>query len=240
MRAGNHRRRQVVLLTSLLLMTSLVSLAEKPFKASRSLYGVVLERHVMPGEEYRVLVVSEQPPRKTRVSMAGVPLTSRRRDIISRSYPFARLYHGRAPKQRGAHAIEIAVGNEIVARPRLVVVDRRSWRSRPVPQTGIWETRRSWSNDWERVFSAWVAYLFRPLPDQSNRGWHRLHNVVENRQRNFLHNRLGYLEDSVDNAGHIRAVADCGDTPYFLRAYFAWKFELPCYRSYAATSISAD
>ncbi|MBN2343150.1 MAG: hypothetical protein JXX29_13975 [Deltaproteobacteria bacterium] len=41
-----------------------------------------------------------------------------------------------------------------------------------------------------------------------------------------MHNQLGWNEDSPPPAHHIRALADCGDLPYLLRAYFSWKFGL--------------
>ncbi len=147
--------------------------------------------------------------------------------IVSQDRPFAQIYTGTAPRSQGVHAIEVVTHNRRLAEARLIVVDARARRARPVPRSGVWQTNRSWSDDWERVFSAWIAHLFRPLDDQPNKGWHRLHKVIENQQRNLLYNRLGYREDAVGSEPRIRATADCGDTPYFLRAYFAWKFELP-------------
>jgi len=65
------------------------------------------------------------------------------------------------------------------------------------------------------------------MPGQRNKGWKPLHQVLYDPQRNFLYNRLGYSEDSASAAVRVRAIADCGDAPYELRAYFAWKFGLP-------------
>ena len=79
----------------------------------------------------------------------------------------------------------------------------------------------------EQRFSEWIEHLFRPLPGSKNRGWHVLHDVLRNPHRNSLYNHLGLSEDGDSGPHQIRAVADCGDTPYMLRAYFAWKHGLP-------------
>jgi hypothetical protein len=151
-------------------------------------------------------------------------VVSRCRAVASGGPPYSRLCTARSPKRSGAHALGV---NGTSQKALLWVVEPGERRPRRVPRNGIWTTRRSWNDDWERVFSAWVAHLFRPLPGKTIKGWRRLHTVVENPRRNFLYNRLGYLEDDLANPNHIRAAADCGDTPYFLRAYFAWKMGLP-------------
>ncbi len=54
-----------------------------------------------------------------------------------------------------------------------------------------------------------------------------LHDALRNPDRNTLYNSLGLSEDDAKGPHPVRAVADCGDTPYMLRAYFAWKHGLP-------------
>jgi hypothetical protein len=95
------------------------------------------------------------------------------------------------------------------------------------PPSGIWQIRRQWSIEMEQRYSVWIAQLFRPIAGEKNRGWRRLHQVLRNPKRNTLYNRLGLREDDPTSKIHITAVADCGDTPYMLRAYFAWKHALP-------------
>ena len=93
--------------------------------------------------------------------------------------------------------------------------------------SGIWQIRRQWSPAMEQQFSKWIAHLFRPLTYETNKGWKVLHHVLRNPERNTLFNSLGISEDDAEGAFQVRAVADCGDTPYMLRAYFAWKHGLP-------------
>ncbi len=102
--------------------------------------------------------------------------------------------------------------------------DRRTAR---VERTeGVWPIHRQWNDTYEHQFSAWVAHLFRPLPHGAA-GWRPLHQVLRRPERNLLHNSLGLGEDETSSGVYVRAVADCGDLPYQLRAYFAWKLGLP-------------
>lgn len=190
-------------------------------------FSLVLERQVDPGAPFRVLVVAERPPNRLTVRVGRGRLRSKESDLISTDYPFARIYHGRASQRRGVYEVTVSTDAGVSTRTRVIVSDRPLHRARPLPATGVWASRRDWDDHFERVFSAWVMHLFRPIENQRNKGWRRLHDVIHNPSRNFLFNRLGYGEDSTESATHIRAVADCGDTPYFLRAYFAWKLNLP-------------
>jgi hypothetical protein len=106
-----------------------------------------------------------------------------------------------------------------------------SARERFVAGDAVWPVRREWNGALEDLYSIWVARLFR-VPEDFHGGWHRLHAVFRDPARNLLHDALGWQEDegAAQVAGRptaIRARADCGDLPYTLRAYFAWKLELP-------------
>ena len=94
-------------------------------------------------------------------------------------------------------------------------------------QSGIWRIRAQWTYAMEKRYSSWIETLFRPIESERNRGWRVLHQVLRNPARNTLYNRLGLKEDSKQSRIKVVAVADCGDTPYMLRAYFAWKHGLP-------------
>ena len=96
-----------------------------------------------------------------------------------------------------------------------------------VSRSGVWTNRAQWNETMEQRFSEWIEHLFRPLPDSKNRGWRVLHDVLRNPNRNSLYNSMGLSEDDDTGPNQIRAVADCGDTPYMLRAYFSWKHGLP-------------
>src|SRR5690606_22133452 len=46
-------------------------------------------------------------------------------------------------------------------------------------------------------------------------------------KRNLLHDHYGWNEDDPNPATGLYLKPDCADAPYFFRAYFAWKRELP-------------
>ena len=199
--------------------------AKRPCRQGEDPFLVVLERAVAPGASFRVVAVSEQ-------ALGGARLVSERRPLamvhrLRAGPPYALQWKGVAPAIQGDHPIRLLNrSGDQVACTSLEVRSRRAILPRRAPTTGIWPIRRSWSNAWERVFSAWIAYLFRPLPGQPA-GWRPLHQVLRKPVRNFLHNRLGLDEDDRRAPTRVVAIADCGDTPYQLRAYFAWKFHLP-------------
>lgn len=191
---------------------------------------VALERVAAPGQPVRILLVSESPiPRDARVTgPAGSRL--RASSVLSSGPPYARLFSGIAPPDIGWARFHLAVPQGAGARPdscaEIWVDPAPASRRRAAPRSGVWVARRQWSPAWERVFSAFVAYLFRPIPGRPH-GWRPLHQVLRDPARNLLYNRLGWSEDDVRAPERIVAVADCADTPYQLRAYFAWKLSLP-------------
>jgi len=103
-------------------------------------------------------------------------------------------------------------------------IDVRKAAGAPPRQTSasVWPIRDGWSRDNENLYSAWIEKLFdAPLEEQLS--WPALHDVLRDRQRNFLFNHLSAQED--ERKLVIRP--DCADLPYFLRAYFAFKMGLP-------------
>jgi hypothetical protein len=95
----------------------------------------------------------------------------------------------------------------------------------PGPGNGssmIWPVRNNWNRATENLYSAWLEKMFDdPLDAQPS--WPALHEVLRDQKRNFLFNYLGLNEDQIKMV--LRP--DCADTPYFLRAYFAFKMGLP-------------
>jgi hypothetical protein len=97
---------------------------------------------------------------------------------------------------------------------------------KPAPPSGsptmIWPLRNTWNRATENLYSAWLEKMFDdPLDAQPS--WPALHEVLRDEKRNFLFNYLGLKEDQIKMV--LRP--DCADTPYFLRAYFAFKMGLP-------------
>lgn len=89
---------------------------------------------------------------------------------------------------------------------------------------GVWPIEAEWDARHEVLFSAWIARLFYVEPD-AFAGWNPLHRVFRDPARNVLFDHLGLGEDS--RSPRVVMRADCADTLYGLRAYFAWKMRLP-------------
>jgi hypothetical protein len=90
------------------------------------------------------------------------------------------------------------------------------------PRTSIWRTRTAWSPGLEDLYAAWVQFLFE-APLDAAPSWSALHEVLRDRERNFLFDHQGAAEDEQG----VVVRPDCADLPYFLRAYFAYKLGLP-------------
>lgn len=89
----------------------------------------------------------------------------------------------------------------------------------------VWKALNSWDNKTEALYSAWINALFQNCDEQTS--WPALHEVTQNKTKNFLYNHFSLGED--DPEGKIKVIMepDCADNPFFLRAYFAWKAGLP-------------
>ncbi len=97
---------------------------------------------------------------------------------------------------------------------------------RDPPSSGVWKIRRDWNAKMEDLFSAFVAKLFH-VPPGERAGWRPLHEAFRDPARNILHGILGLDEDRDGREHSVVLAADCADAPYQVRAYFAWKMELP-------------
>ncbi len=99
---------------------------------------------------------------------------------------------------------------------------------------GIQQRPERWGLATEAFYSAWVEALFTE-PPEAFLSFPSLEPVIRNSERNFLYNYLGLNEDQ-----GLPLTPDCGDLPYTLRTYFAWKVGLPiAFRDCDRGSISA-
>ncbi len=102
---------------------------------------------------------------------------------------------------------------------------RARTKVRAASPDAVWPIERAWDGAEEALYSAWVRALFH-APRGEELARKALHEVTTDASRNLLHDHLGWGEDRDSKAGlHLKP--DCADTPYFLRAYFAWKRGLP-------------
>ena len=94
------------------------------------------------------------------------------------------------------------------------------------PKSGVWEVTRAWNRELENLYAAWMQRLFLIDPG-AKAGWRPVHQVLRDPRRNLLYGHLGLDEDDAEGPEPVVVAPDCGDTPFFLRAYFSWKLGLP-------------
>ncbi|MCC7539212.1 MAG: hypothetical protein IT379_23520 [Deltaproteobacteria bacterium] len=136
-----------------------------------------------------------------------------------------------ADLREGTVAIRVRDANRrLVACAEVEVSSRREpRRAQPFGAfRGAWPVTAEWDQRHETLFSAWITKLFDVEPG-ARAGWAPLHQVLKDPARNVLHGSLGFGEDDYNVSTHdtVEIRADCADTLYALRAYFAWKMGLP-------------
>jgi hypothetical protein len=194
----------------------------------------VLPREPRSSRPLRVVAVSERELRP-----AGLWLfdpSGQRRDAAVHELgvgPFARWVELPEPTE-GSWTALVADGERVLSCRRFKV---RSARTLPsveargsvrepnmearTPESPAWRERHSPSPALEALYAAFVEQLFaHPLDDM--RSWSSLAELLQDPQRNLLHDYLGLDEDA-----KLTLKPDCADLPYFLRAYFSWKLGLP-------------
>lgn len=108
-----------------------------------------------------------------------------------------------------------------------LLVKPKQWAPRRTADFAeAWPVTRAWDRWLEALYSAWIGRLFY-VPRGGQGSWFPLHQVTRDPSRNWLHNALGRAEDDDASKAKVILMPDCADTPYFLRAYFAWKHGLP-------------
>lgn len=122
----------------------------------------------------------------------------------------------------GRYAAVFMDGERVIGCKRVTVRDAALAQDpQATPEAPVWTPRWAWEEDTLNLWSAFVEQLFDDPPDDE-RTWTDLHTLLRNPERNLLHDHLGRGEDEA-----IDLIPDCADLPYTLRAYFAWKLDLP-------------
>jgi len=182
---------------------------------------LLLPAQPAPGEGFRILATGGRNIRKAKILVTGpngnlVSTGIKTGDEL----PCWRLddFSG---ESEGSYKAVLVVDNKEVSSLEFTV----SKREEISPRGLVWKTLRGWDIYAETLYAAWINALFQGSDEQTS--WKALHEVTENKERNFLYNHLSLNED--DPAGKIKVIMepDCADNPFFLRAYFAWKLGLP-------------
>ncbi len=197
-----------------------------PAEGDEALGLMVSPKHPVEGESVRVVAatLTDEAPLAIRLTDEGGTAIEVALDHRP-GVPAAAIAKATVPT--GAKRLKIVVGRDGkgMACADVKVGGGRS-RPRPAGGEGVWPVERRWTAAEEALFSAWVRHMFH-----ADRGddlaWKALHEVTSDAERNLLHDYYAWGEDADDGQEGLFLRPDCADTPYFLRAYYAWKRQLP-------------
>ncbi|MCX4239551.1 hypothetical protein [Paraliomyxa miuraensis] len=213
---------------------------ECPTDVADDLGLMISPERAMEGEPLRIVAAtlsSEEPLALRLEDDDGRPVAAEL--VHYEGVPAATIARLTAPA--AGTRIEVVVGRNgqglgcQTLRVRGRVADKRKVRT--ALEDGVWPVTRAWDASEEALYSAWVRELFHAPPGEEL-AWSALHEVTTDADRNVLHDFFGWGEDSPPMKAGLYLKPDCADTPYFLRAYFAWKRELPF--GYRLCSRGAD
>jgi len=196
---------------------------------------LVLPQNPAPDEGFRILATGGRNIRNAKIKVSGPSgdletLKSKTGDEL----PCWRI-DDFAGSTAGKYKATLILGKQEVSSFEFEIATQK-----PIPAKGVvWKTTRGWNNSFETLYSAWINALFQGSSEQSS--WPALHEVTQNRDRNFLYNYLSLAEEDPETKNRVIMEPDCADNPFFLRAYFAWKLGLPfgfhlCDRGYLGSN----
>lgn len=177
------------------------------------------------GESFRVVVVADHMS-SAEVSVVAPNGAASSVNAVTDGPPAWAILEVKAAKAGAYKAIvkQVACGDAPLTEREIRVGTVRSAPARAT-WAAVWPIRHSWSANYENLYSAWIEKLFdAPLDQQLS--WPALHEVLRDPARNMFYNHLGLGEDRGDEKA-LLIRPDCADLPYFLRAYFAFKWQLP-------------
>ena len=182
---------------------------------------LVSPKNPRPGEVFRILSVGGKNRRNSRVEVSGVSGRIESRKTRSGSGLPSWQIDEYVAGAAGAYQVNLVQNRKKVADLSFSVSAKPPFPSTKV----IWKSEHSWASEFEALYSAWINALFHDADESSS--WKALHEVMQNKDRNFLYNHLSMNEDDPAEKNRILMQPDCADNPFYLRAYFAWKLGLP-------------
>jgi hypothetical protein len=191
--------------------------------SDRNIGVVISPLHPAKGEPVRILAATldGEEPLALRVEADGTPIEVELEHRVG--VPAATVARF-TPPNRGQYEVVIGRDGTGLRCVGFGVREREFEDETVVDLKTVWDNQRAWTAAEEALYSAWVRELFSGPPDQ-DLAWKALHEVTSDAQRNLIHNHLGRSEDHPTSG--MELVPDCADTPYFLRAYWAYKRGLP-------------
>ena len=188
-----------------------------------------------PGESFQILATGGRNICKAKIKVSGPSGVIESQNLrMGNELPSWRL-DGFMGASEGSYKAILVVDDKEVAHLAFDVTSHKSSAS----SGNVWNAARGWDNGLETLYSAWINALFQGSNEQTS--WTALHEVTQDKSRNFLFNYLSLGEDDASSNSHVTMEPDCADNPFFMRAYFAWKLGLPfgfhqCDRGYLGKS----
>lgn len=174
----------------------------------------------------RILVVSEDP-REGQIQISQAGQTTHSLDTSKRGGPPWSFAAELRPESASNLRVEFVSKQGTLACRKIPIAARGHAEPPARPEgSGAWKATREWDRNTDNFFSAWIERMF-DAPADATLAYPSLAPVLHDPTRNFLWGYLGLREDDPKNRDIPRAVPDCADLPYYLRAYFAWKLGLP-------------
>ncbi len=187
-----------------------------------SVYALLVSPEIpAPGETFRIVAVGGKNILKAQIGVTGPDgvLKSDKRKT-GEEFPYWRI-DDCPGGSAGNYSVTLTAGDMILSTLEFTV----SPAVKTTQSGAVWKTVRGWDSRTEAIYSAWINSLFHGYSESAS--WSALHELTQDRERNFLYDYLSMGEDDPDSAVKVIMQPDCADNPFFLRAYFAWKLGLP-------------
>ena len=182
---------------------------------------LVLPCNPAPGKGFRILATGGKNIRKAEIIVIGPAGNLKSlKSKIGEELPCWRV-DDFAGSPAGKYKATLVVDKKEVSNQEFIVSSEKTTQTNSVE----WKATRSWDSGTDVIYSCWINALFQDCDEQSS--WAALHEVTQNKDRNFLYNYLSLGEDDPGGKDRVIMEPDCADNPFFLRAYFAWKLRLP-------------
>jgi hypothetical protein len=182
---------------------------------------LIIPRSPRTGEKFRILATGGRDVRKSKIVIYGPEGESGSTGSIKGDeLPYWRIdnFDG---IPAGKYKASLVIAGKSVCHLEFSISDKSTSSGTGV----VWKTIRGWDSGMETIYSAWVNSLFSGCDEQAS--WPSLHEVTQNKDRNFLYNYLSLDEDDPQSSNKVTMEPDCADNPFYLRAYFSWKLGLP-------------